>query len=488
VIVAKYRAPRPKEDAAAPVPAAGSRAWWPFALLGGALILAGALVVGKPGRSGPPSAPATVGPAAVAAADPVATSPAVDVPPPTLASAPPPPKVAEVLADLSRVPEADLEKARELARRLQSPPSVTAADVQAAEDLLARFPQDESLRRLLASLLMAASEQDRHRRQFASATGRLQRAATVWPNSSQPPLALMNVALEAGEWAAAEAAARAVIALEPRNFQAWKGLGYALLRQDRGRDAADALRTALAIGDDSMTQALLDKVEKGLADEGGMRERQLSHFHVRYDGGEHEAVGREILRALERHYVTLTSTLDHQPAAPVAVILFSSASYYDASGAPAWSGGQYDTTDGRIRIPIGGLTGSLTPDMDGTLIHELTHAFVADRTRGVAPREIHEGLAQFMEGKRLDTMLDRERMAWLADGRLTGTVNGFYLSALSFVEYLMALRGQGGMNDLLRVMGETGSVDEAFRQVHGGTMRATQQAWTSRLQRQYGSD
>jgi hypothetical protein len=36
-----------------------------------------------------------------------------------------------------------------------------------------------------------------------------------------------------------------------------------------------------------------------------MAERRLSHFNVRYDGGEHEAVGREILRALEQHYATL---------------------------------------------------------------------------------------------------------------------------------------------------------------------------------------
>src|SRR6185503_2734557 len=126
-------------------------------------------------------------------------------------------------------------------------------------------------------------------------------------------------------------------------------------------------------------------------------------------GQEHEGVGREILRALERHYATLASTLDHQPAASIPVILFSGQAYYDAAGAPAWSGGAYDTLDGRIRIPIGGLTPSLTPDMDGTLIHELTHAFVADRSRGVAPREIQEGLAQYMEGKRLGSALTEEQ-------------------------------------------------------------------------------
>ena len=45
-----------------------------------------------------------------------------------------------------------------------------------------------------------------------------------------------------------------------------------------------------------------------------MTEQQLAHFHVRYDGAAHEGVGREILRVLERHYATLSGTLDHQPA------------------------------------------------------------------------------------------------------------------------------------------------------------------------------
>ena len=113
-----------------------------------------------------------------------------------------------------------------------------------------------------------------------------------------------------------------------------------------------------------------------------MAERRLAHFNVRYDGEEHEAVGREILRALERHYATLASALDYEPTNTITVILFTKEGYYNASGAPAWSGGVYDNIDGRIRVPVGGLTSSLTPDMDQTLIHELTHAFVADRTRG----------------------------------------------------------------------------------------------------------
>jgi hypothetical protein len=217
-----------------------------------------------------------------------------------------------------------------------------------------------------------------------------------------------------------------------------------------------------------------------------MSERHLAHFNVRYDGDEHEAVGREVLRALERHYMTLAATMDHQPAAAIPVVLFTRQGYYDASGAPAWAGGNFDGMDGKIRIPIGGLTASLSPDMDGTLIHELTHAFIYDRSRGVAPREVHEGLAQYMEGKRSATDASPRYLAALADGRIAG-VGAFYLAALSYVEHLIAVRGMGGMNDLLREMGETGDRDEAFRRVHGQTYDESRRGWAQQLRKQYGS-
>jgi hypothetical protein len=66
-------------------------------------------------------------------------------------------------------------------------------------------------------------------------------------------------------------------------------------------------------------------------------------------------------------------------------------------------------------------------------------------------------------------------------------VYGFYAGALSFVEYLIALRGMGGINDLLRSMAETGSVDEAFQAVHGRGYTEMRRLWKERLVQQYGS-
>jgi hypothetical protein len=296
----------------------------------------------------------------------------------------------------------------------------------------------------------------------------------------------MQLRLQAGDWVTAEAVARGLLTLDPRHAPALRGLGYALLRQDRPREAADALRTSLEIQESHEARTMLSDVEKTLRDERGLRDHQLSHFNVRYDGEAHEEVGREVLRLLERHYATLVTSLDYEPQASIPVILFTREQYRTSDGGPAWSAGSYDSFDGRIRIPVGGLTAALTADIDGVLLHELTHAFIADRTRAQAPRDIHEGLAQYMEGKRTERLLNPEHLKALADGRIQG-VHGYYFQALSYVEYLVGLRGMGGINDLLRAMGETPNAEEAFQKVYGQSSSALRSAWWARLRQQHGS-
>ena len=457
---------------------AGANRWW---MAAGAIALVLAFAIGRKStrvtERPAPRAEAPETASAMAGAEP---PPAADAPPPSL------PTTAEIKAEVKGLSEADRLQADALVRHLARGAPMAASDVSGAEVLLASHPGEETLRNLLQAVLLSAARGERDRRNFSAAIAYLRRAAAVNPSNIAPHAAMVSTSIEAGDWTGAESSARAALAIDRRQVAIWQQLGYALLRLDRNREAAEALRAALEIEDNMQTRAMLARVDKGLQDERGMTEQQLSHFHVRYDGDAHEDVGREILRALERHYATLARTLDHQPPNPIPVILFSRQGYFDASGAPAWSGGVFDMLDGRIRIPIGGLTSSLTPYMDDTLIHELTHAFVNDRSKGAAPREVHEGLAQYMEGKRSINDASPEILSALADGRIGG-VGAYYLGALSYVEHLIATRGMGGMNELLKVMGETGDVDEAFRRVHGGSYHDSRKAWAEQLRKQYGS-
>jgi hypothetical protein len=333
---------------------------------------------------------------------------------------------------------------------------------------------------------VTVANQDRQDRRHPSAAAGLRRAIGLRPGDVALRLSLVSLLIEAADWTGAEAAARETLSLAPDNPDALEGLAFALFRQDRNREALEVVRKAAEIRPTPTAQALLARLEKSLSDESGMTEQRLAHFDVRYDGEAHSDVGREILRELERHYATLNRAFDHTPTVTIPVILFTRQAYYDAAGAPAWSGGVYDNFDGRIRIPVMGVSAALTPEMDGTLIHELTHAFIHDIGRGIAPRDFHEGVAQYMEGKRLTSMLSPPQVTALANGRMSG-VGGFYLGALSFAEYLFAVRGQGGVNDALRAMGETGNLDESFRRVYGQDYTATQRAWADRLRQQYGN-
>ena len=66
-------------------------------------------------------------------------------------------------------------------------------------------------------------------------------------------------------------------------------------------------------------------------------------------------------------------------------------------------------------------------------------------------------------------------------------MSAFYLSSLGLVEELMGQHGQGGINELLRTMAETGSSEEAFRRVYGKSLEELQREWAARLRQRYGS-
>ena len=360
--------------------------------------------------------------------------------------------------------------------------SIGEAEVAEADALFTRHPDDPNVQKLLMESLVTHASAHAERRRYQEAIALLRRAAALPWAEHRVRAALLNTLVNAADWPGTEQYARELVRLNPGDADAWYTLGYALFRLDRNREAVEALKTCNELRGDSRAQALLARLEKAAHDEQGMTAQNVSHFHVRYNGEEHAEVGREIVQALERHYATLVVSLDHRPQNAIPVILFSSENYHEAAGAPAWAGGSFHPDDGRIRMPIGGLTRSLTRDIDETLMHELTHAFVYDKARGLVPRDVNEGFAQYMEGHRLS----QARLTQLAR-REIGGVHGYYLEALSFVEYLIAMRGLGGMNDLFKAMADTGSVDDAFRQVHGRDYKSVRAAWKQRLAQQHGS-
>ncbi len=483
VLVARARAKHSRPERSVPG-SSGTAAWRSLALpaVGFALLAAAAVVQLRRFPVDEARAPQP----AESAAPAEERGPAPGVSPELPAQAPvyaaPPPLVLDGGPNADAQVAADQAIGDRLAARLQRRGRMTPDDLRAAEALYTRY--SAAARQLYEAVLLSAAGAEREARRFDAAAALVERAIAIAPDSAVSRGALLYVRLDQGDWPGAEAAGRALLALAPADAAGARGLATALLRQDRTRDAVELLAAFLEAHPDAETRAVLARIQREQAPEQRFDEAKLAHFHVRFDGDAHEEVGREILRLLERHYATLARSFDYQPAQPVPVILLARDSYYTATGAPAWSGGQYDSFDGRVRIPIGGLSASLAPELDETLVHELTHSFVADLSRGAAPRELHEGLAQYMEGRRM-SQLDPERLRALADGRLRD-VSGFYFGALWLVEDLLAQRGQGGINDVLRAMATSG-VDDAFRTVYGQDFAGTQRQARLKLRQRHGS-
>ncbi len=486
VVLAKARAPRPTPApaatappvSAAPEPPSRSGVWLP--LLGLAVVVAaGVYWVGRERAASAPSArPAAL----LQTPDPRAPSPPfpTEEPPAVSLTVPVPDVPAGGAAAIDPNDAAELTR---LLQALQRRARVSASDLSSAERLYAQYPN--AARDLLKAVLLTLAAQERTARRYGPAAELVDRAVALAPQDVTARRARLALASDRGDWAAEEAAARELLTLAPADGGATRALAYALLRQDRSREAIELLTSYLDGHEDAEARNLLAQLQHDSAPEARLTNQALSHFHVRYDGAAHEDVGREVLRVCERHYATLARTFDHEPAEPIPVVLLSAQSYYESTGAPVWSGGRYTDFDGRVRIPIGGLTTSLPGQLDATILHELTHAFVAECSRSTAPRELHEGLAQLMEGHHLSEVGEAGMRA-LADGRLGGP-QGFYLFALGWTEDPLAQRGQGGINDLLAAMARSGDVDQAFRDVYGRDLASSKNEWLGRLRRQHGS-
>lgn len=183
----------------------------------------------------------------------------------------------------------------------------------------------------------------------------------------------------------------------PDNPEVPKLAGWAYYGMNKLKDAIAEWQRALALRPDKEVLAALEKAQRDQQEEESYRENESSHFALKYSGASEPELAREILRVLEVHFNAIESELSYTPPEQIGVILYTQQAFADITRAPGWVGA---LNDGRIRVPVQGLT-NLTPDLSRVLKHELAHSFVRQKTRGLAPTWIQEGLAQWMEGKRI---------------------------------------------------------------------------------------
>src|SRR5215467_7832364 len=195
--------------------------------------------------------------------------------------------------------------------------------------------------------------------------------------------------------------------LVPDNPDVEKLAGWAYYGMNKLDQAVAEWKHAYSIRPDKELLTALEAALRDKKEEESYKENESSHFKLRYNGAAEPALAKDVLRTLEMHFSAIESELNYTPPEPIGVVLYTEQAFVDITRAPAWAGA---LNDGRIRVPVQGLT-SVDGELSRSLKHELTHSFVAQKTKSAciglaascsnrAPTWIQEGLAQWMEGYR----------------------------------------------------------------------------------------
>lgn len=235
---------------------------------------------------------------------------------------------------------------------------------------------------------------------------------------------------------------------------------------------------AMSLRPEPEVRAALDKAQRDKREEENYKENESTHFILRYSGTAEPALARDILRTLEMHYLVIESELSFTPPDSIGVILYTRQAFADITRAPAWVSA---VNDGRIRVPVQGLT-TVSSDLSRVLKHELMHSFIKQKTHGLAPTWIQEGLAQWMEGQRSENNaamliqtyhaghaepLDKLETSWM---RLSNdAAASAYAWSLATIEYIVHANGMSDVQRILDRIALGSTTEDALRQVlHSG--------------------
>ena len=259
--------------------------------------------------------------------------------------------------------------------------------------------------------------------------------------------------------------------LAPHSLAVARLSGWAYYGLDRLDDAVEQWTNAQQMVPDPDVAKLLQRAQADKETESGFRQGQTSHFTLHYEGAATPQLAAQILQTLEEDFRIEQAELRFAPQEPIAVVLYTQQTFRDITQAPSWAGAG---NDGRIRVPVQGLT-SVSDELARVLKHELTHTFIRGKTQNRCPQWLHEGLAQWMEGRRSDRyapiliasyekqMYPQLRYLEHSWDSFSGAQAGFaYAWSLAVVEYIVASGGMWGIERLLDTLASGSPIEPAL--------------------------
>jgi tetratricopeptide (TPR) repeat protein len=250
-------------------------------------------------------------------------------------------------------------------------------------------------------------------------------------------------------------------------------------RRDDAGHALEHLRAVLAtVPEHAAARRLLEKIERESQAEAGFHREVTPHFVVKWRGADAET-RRALMAGLGAARDQVIAQIGAAPQEQVTVVLYDATQFQAVARVHPWVTGLFD---GKIRLPAGG---ALPPrrELERILVHEYAHATIHDLARGRAPRWLHEGLAQALEGAAPDPMLrvpGRPTLAGLEEllgDADPGRARAGYDIALWVVQDLLDRGGMPAMRRLMLRLGGGESIATAVPQVYGLSLAELEHQW-----------
>jgi tetratricopeptide (TPR) repeat protein len=267
-----------------------------------------------------------------------------------------------------------------------------------------------------------------------------------------------------GQYAEAAALLDQALGIAPQNPGLYHQLGATYYAEGRMAEALDALTRSNELGGGGESDELLLKVRKEWRLEQNMDREVRGHFQLSFvDNDQVATIATAILETLEEAYVELGSELSYYPDVSVPVLIYSHRDFSAVTNSPDWAGAVYD---GKIRLPIGGLS-QMNDQLEAVLYHEYAHVLVHYRTNRNVPVWLNEGLAELAGRRRFSPPLTQLQMA-IEHNRLIGwddlakPFTGFsedrallaYEQSYSLVRFLVESFGWHKISELLERLGK----------------------------------
>jgi tetratricopeptide (TPR) repeat protein len=274
-------------------------------------------------------------------------------------------------------------------------------------------------------------------------------------------------------------------AAPPETYASIGEIFYGLHRLE---DAVVAWSEAARVG--GQDPALLRRLARSrdeLAAAHGQRAFSSENFALFADPAIPESVLRRAADDLEAAHRSQAAFFRTPLATRQVVVLYAGRAFFALASVPDWVSGVYD---GKIRIA---LRESVDPEpLSAVLAHELAHALIRQASSDRAPGWLHEGLAQWLEGRRISRDEARAEVRNRGAGSLEELESRFpramdraqaralYAQSLSLVEYVVAQRGEGALACIVARLREGDTLADALRSeaaLSPGDLFAGWRAW-----------